>query len=84
MSKPSLKLNLKPLEFDATANKEKQRTDVADINPIPRPLSGGSSHRDLSTGKLHLFNNKVCHLINLNTFFSLIKQFLLGLQIHIE
>lgn len=37
MSKPSLKLNLKPLKFDETTNtdKEKQRTDRADINPIP-------------------------------------------------
>lgn len=61
MSKPSLKLNLKPLKFDETTitDKEKQRTDRADINPIPRPLSGGSNHLDFSTGKLHLSNNKI-------------------------
>ncbi|CAF0763152.1 unnamed protein product [Adineta steineri] len=56
MSKPSLKLNLKPLDFDAATNttKVKQHSDVPDINPIPRQVSSANSHRDLSTGKLHL------------------------------
>ncbi|CAF0759768.1 unnamed protein product [Adineta steineri] len=56
VSKPSLKLNLKPLDFDAATNttKVKQHSDVPDINPIPRQVSSANSHRDLSTGKLHL------------------------------
>ena len=37
VNKPSLKLNLKPLEFDGTSttNKGKQNSDSADIKPIP-------------------------------------------------
>ncbi|CAF0837641.1 unnamed protein product [Adineta ricciae] len=61
LNKPSAKFNLKPLDFDATANssKGKQHSESPNVNPIPRQVSSASSHRDLSTGKLHLSDSKV-------------------------
>ncbi|CAF0988106.1 unnamed protein product [Rotaria sordida] len=62
MNKPSLKFNLKPLNFQESPknNTEKPPSDSTDTTRIPsRPTSSTSSHRDLSTGKLHLSDTKV-------------------------
>jgi mitogen-activated protein kinase kinase 4 len=61
MSKPTLKpIKLKPFNFktESIPSKQTQHSNNNDINPIIRPSSSSSNHRDLNTGELRLSDTK--------------------------